>query len=257
MGKYLSWLGVLAGAVSVFRLLHLAIAFDLSKPATLVLDFYETFFHPIADFFKPIVRPLALPLAHALGLNDLPPWWREVFIVYALIGAALFRHSIEHPDAVDPEASPFRARYRRARENFQRDRGVRTPEDKRQEHEPKQSLSQRILALGRAAGFAIFWPAFPLFLFTFGFLQGFMYLLRARRFESEAAHERSATQSGDEDSDETKHGPPLTTEIRIWINRHLYLWSLEMLKVLAASVVFMISNAAANSYAPLVGSIVA
>lgn len=257
MGRYLSWLGVLAGAISLFRLLHLAIAFDLSRPARIVLDFYITFFHPVADFFKPIVAPAVLALAHAWGLTDLPEWWREVFVVYALIGAALFRHSLEHPDAVDMERNPFRSRARKARleddrerRRWERDSGDLS--DGRVEDEVTERASSLSLgALATAALFAVLWPVFPFFLFATGLVSAVLFLRRAAYVEARIRREqafRQARETGkpvvEEDDPDL---PDPYRETTRWLNTHLFLWSLEMLKVVAATIVFVIANAAAGS----------
>lgn len=260
MGRYLSWLGVLAGAISLFRLLHRAIAFDLSKPARIVVDFYSTFFHPIADFFKPIVAPVVLSVAQAWGLTDLPDWWREVFIVYALIGTALFRHSIEHPDAVDFEQNPFRTRARRARRERERESrrhrtglGLDGPVERTEENEEQvgsSSRSGRVIAL--AATFAILWPFFPLVLFVVGLLNAVLFL-RLAAYEEAHTREgrlyREAHESGRPPPDRPGRPdvPDPYRETTRWLKTHLYHWSLEMLKVVAATVVFMLANAADNS----------
>lgn len=264
MGKYLSWLGILAGGLSVFRLLHLAVEFDLSKPAALIVDFYETFFHPVAELFRPVL----LPIAHAWGLTDLPPWWREVFIVYALIGAALMRHALEHPDAVDPNSSPFRRRLRNARkeaERVSRRHGPPLPPDEeereREREEYENRSEQEFDAAQRARpslvflalGVAVLWPLFPALLFIVGTVMAILFLREAAYFEREVAARRANMEHRDLSDEERDlpHRVVASREVNRWLNQHMVSWSIEVLKVIAATVVFLVANAAANSYGPL------
>lgn len=246
---------MLAGAISLFRLLHLAIAFDLSRPARIVLDFYAAFFHPIADFFKPIAAPVVLALARFWGLTDLPEWWREAFIVYALIGAALFRHSIEHPDAVEIERNPFRSRAKKAQRDREREMRSLEPRDSTDpsveddESADNPGLSPRAIAL--AATFAIFWPLFPLILFGIGLFNAILFLRRAAYEEAEIRDVRRYKKSRESNEAmqprEQPHFLNPYRETTRWLRKHLLLWSLEMLKVVAATAVFVVTNAAAGS----------
>lgn len=87
MLKIFSWLGVLAGAISVFRLLYLWFEFDLSVPASLMLGFYEDFFHPLVSWMKQLI----LAAVSWLGVIDLPDGWQDVLILYVVMFFAMIR----------------------------------------------------------------------------------------------------------------------------------------------------------------------
>ena len=73
MWSLLSWLGVLAGGVSVFRLCHLWYEFDLSVPGELALTFYRQFFHQLVGWMAPLV----LIVARWFGVIELPAGWQD------------------------------------------------------------------------------------------------------------------------------------------------------------------------------------
>jgi hypothetical protein len=106
MLRLLGWLGVLAGAVSLFRLCYLWIEFDLSIPAALMIDFYTRFFHPLIDLLQPYVPYFAR--IFFIRIETLPEGWQDIALLYSLIGFSLpryvapqltqfFRLYLEHP----------------------------------------------------------------------------------------------------------------------------------------------------------------
>jgi len=80
-------LGILAGALSLFRLCTLAFQMEFSRIAQIIVDFYEAFFHPIVEW----IGPFLLGALSVLGIESLPEGWQDYVIIYVVVFFSMIR----------------------------------------------------------------------------------------------------------------------------------------------------------------------